>query len=114
MSSFDTRLAEANLPEEVKQTLKGIISSSDFLEASKESFADYDTDKNGHIDKHELKAALQAMYESIEENCHPDRITDELLETTFKEFDANGDGKLEFHEYLEYCKVMTLKLFSLS
>jgi len=110
--NFAEDLANSTLPEEARLVLSAIVASSDFLESAKDSFEEYDKDKNGHIDHHELKTALEAMYSQIEQDCHADRITTELVDQTFKQFDSNQDEQLDFNEYVEFCKCMTLKLFA--
>lgn len=62
------------------------------LEAqARESFRIFDRDGNGTIDRKELKHAMKMLGEDL---------TDDEVEQMMKEADENGDGKINFDEFL--------------
>eukprot|EP00002_Diphylleia_rotans_P007663 TRINITY_DN17310_c0_g1_i1.p1 TRINITY_DN17310_c0_g1~~TRINITY_DN17310_c0_g1_i1.p1 ORF type:complete len:199 (+),score=60.60 TRINITY_DN17310_c0_g1_i1:67-663(+) len=69
-------------------------------EKLKLTFRIYDVDNDGHIDKEELMSMLKAslLDNSIE---IPEEHLRALVDETFAETDANGDGKISFEEYRE-------------
>ncbi|KAF9900012.1 hypothetical protein BX616_002742 [Lobosporangium transversale] len=60
----------------------------------KEAFANYDKDKNGRIATSELKQLIQQD------------VSDETLANVIKQFDTNGDGELDFNEFVGLMKAL--------
>ncbi|XP_045182503.1 neo-calmodulin-like [Mercenaria mercenaria] len=68
------------------------------LEAqARESFRIFDRDGNGTIDRKELKHAMKMLGEEL---------SDEEVEQMMKEADENGDGKINFEEFLRLWKIL--------
>jgi len=65
------------------------------------SFRIYDVDNDGHITKEELYKLLEA---SLIENSLglPQKDLQALVDATFREADANGDGMISYDEYKEH------------
>ena len=57
-------------------------------------FDEYDTDGSGSIDKSELKNVFKNLNNELGEP-----MNDEVLNETFKIFDSNKSGKIEFKEF---------------
>ena len=57
----------------------------------KTAFSKIDTDDSGYIEANELKSVMKEL--DIE-------VTDEEAALVMKNLDINGDGKLQFEEYL--------------
>ena len=57
----------------------------------REAFKIFDRDNNGYIDLRELKTVITRMGEPF---------TDEEAEEIFKAADLNGDGKLDYDEFV--------------
>ena len=58
-------------------------------------FEKADKDKNGTLDKEEIKTILKEFF---------DDITEEEAELILKDCDSNNDNQLDFNEYLDLCK----------
>ena len=65
------------------------------------SFKIYDIDGDGYIDKDELYGILKATLAETAIIHLSDEQMRELVEFTFREVDANSDGKISFDEYKE-------------
>jgi Ca2+/Na+ antiporter len=61
-----------------------------------EAFMKYDTDKNGTLDKYELKTFLQDFHETI---------SDDELDVLFNKFDTDDSGTISFDEFIGACYV---------
>lgn len=59
----------------------------------KELFAKMDKDESNSIDCYELRIALGQ-----------DNVSQHLIDTLFKMYDKNGDGKLDRKEFSKFCK----------
>ena len=57
----------------------------------KDVFAQLDTNKDGFITKDELKAMLEGLGQKVE-----DSVIDQLIAMA----DSNGDGKIDFNEFV--------------
>ena len=101
------------IPEEPREVLLALMDTDEFKQSTKDAFQEHDEDKNGHIDEDELRVALENMYDNIEDGAaYKTKITDDLVKETFTTFDTDKDGTLDESEFAEFCKVMTIKLFS--
>ena len=60
----------------------------------------FDTDNSGKIDATEVKSLLEG-----EE--FKDQISKEQLNRIIKEVDANGDGEIDFEEFLSMMRLVT-------
>ena len=71
--------------------MKNMMNSRDSLHDVKLAFEVFDADGDGTISKAELKQAL----------CHSGyRITEAEFEEVFNETDTNGDGEIDFEEFV--------------
>jgi Ca2+/Na+ antiporter len=61
-----------------------------------EAFKKYDADKNGTLDKYELKTFFQDFHENI---------SDEDMDELFNKFDTDNNGTISFDEFIGACYV---------
>merc|ERR1711865_1034033 len=59
----------------------------------KQEFDQYDGDQSGYIDVQELKGLLKKLGEDLSEDA---------LDTAFKQLDSDGSGEIEFFEFTEW------------
>ena len=65
---------------------------------------DFDTNKNGSLDKKELKVFVKAFYEKMMPGrAEPD---DNQFEKIFKNFDTNGNGIVENDEIFKFIQAV--------
>ena len=81
ISIYKTVLRDRKLEEEAKQVL--------------EAFNTFDRDKNGYISIDEMKHILDIVDEDA-------KLTEHEIEEIFKEADLNQDGKLDYHEFVQF------------
>jgi Ca2+-binding EF-hand superfamily protein len=67
--------------------------SQEQLDEFRETFTYFDKDKSGALTKNEFKAACASIGEDIPDN---------ELDSVFKSFDKDGDGKIVFSEFIDY------------
>ena len=58
----------------------------------REAFKIFDRDGNGYIDFHELKSVITRLGEPI---------SNEEADNLFRDADLNGDGKLDYDEFVK-------------
>ena len=63
------------------------------LKELREAFEQFDRDKNGCIDRDEFKELVDSLDPGM---------TDEQIEIGFGTVDANGNGRIEFGEFLAW------------
>lgn len=89
---------------EFARGLYTLSSKASLEEKAKFCFGIYDIDKNGSIDRDELKEVLTL---SLKQNKAV-KLTDQQLQTiinsTFKRIDANNDNQISFEEFLSEAK----------
>jgi len=87
------------LAKRIETIEAGILSKkqSNISEAQLKDFRDtfkfFDKEKSGHLTKIQFKAACAAVGEDI---------PDEKLESVFRSFDKDGDGKISFDEFISF------------
>ncbi|VDQ07625.1 unnamed protein product [Trichobilharzia regenti] len=54
-----------------------------------------DKDKNGYITTNEI-------YDMLAESGNGEKFTSKELQAFIREYDQDGDGKLNYHEFLDY------------
>lgn len=64
------------------------------------AFQMFDTDNSGKIDASEVKTLLEG-------EDFKDQISKEQLNRIIKEVDANGDGEIDFEEFLSMMRLVT-------
>jgi len=78
--------------EEFAEMMKKKSSETDQTEALKEAFKIFDRNKNGYIEKSELKSVTTTMGQ---------KLTDEEFAEFWREADVNNDGKLDYDEFIK-------------
>lgn len=91
-------------------TIQDIMNSASFLESCRETFVQTDTDKSGTVEIKELYRLLLIEHRKLLETM-PEHLRGRLREPSeadsealLKEFDLNQDGRLQFEEFVEFCK----------
>jgi len=74
------------------ELMKRKSSETDQMESLKEAFKIFDKNRNGYIEAKELKAVTTTLGQSL---------TNEEFESFWKEADVNGDGKLDYEEFIK-------------
>jgi Ca2+-binding EF-hand superfamily protein len=70
-------------------------------------FDKYDSDKNGHLDRKELRQFMTEFFEKFGINLP---LTDEYVDATFREIDADHSNTIEREEILSYLKTFMASL----
>ncbi|KAG6498689.1 hypothetical protein ZIOFF_038411 [Zingiber officinale] len=71
------------------------LMESDSEEELKEAFKVFDKDQNGFISKNELKNVMMSLGE---------KLTDEEVDQMIKEADLDGDGQVNYEEFVKMMK----------
>ncbi|XP_042400121.1 calmodulin-like isoform X1 [Zingiber officinale] len=71
------------------------MKESDSEEELKEAFKVFDKDQNGFISKNELKNVMMSLGE---------KLTDEEVDQMIKEADLDGDGQVNYEEFVKMMK----------
>jgi len=77
---------------EFLEMMKRKSSETDQMESLKEAFKIFDKNKNGYIEAKELKAVTTTLGQSL---------SNEEFDAFWKEADLNGDGKLDYEEFIK-------------
>ena len=104
LKKLRARLREAAEVEEAESRAgKGSEESFDkFLESIyKEAFREFDKDGNGVIDRKELRAMIHDLYQQSGRTRKP---TDIEIARVMKMADIDGDGKIDFEEFVLFMK----------
>lgn len=67
--------------------------TDDEIDELREIFSHYDHNENGVIDRGEFRALLDAL---------DARLTEEEIDAGLRAVDTNGNGQIEFEEFLEW------------
>ncbi|KAH7666126.1 calcium-binding protein CML protein [Dioscorea alata] len=70
--------------------------TNDFEEELKEAFNVFDKDQNGYISPTELKNVMMSLGE---------KLSDEEVEQMIKEADLDGDGQVNYEEFVNMMKL---------
>ena len=66
----------------------------------KKYFDKYDSNKNGVIDKFELKTMFTEILAEIGED-YPEKRNEQVIKETMEKYDCNNNGVIEFNEFKE-------------
>ena len=87
---------EALSSEQLALNLKALKEFKDVAGKLKEKvteyFNEFDDDKNGYLDRDELKVFLEKFFDTYKIQFP---LTEEYVDEVFKKFDDNGDGKIQ-------------------
>ena len=72
------------------------VKRAEYVQTLKDAFALFDVDKNGVLDKTEMRSILQA-------GDGPEPMTDAAFETLFAAIDADSSGGVSIDEFINYC-----------
>jgi len=67
----------------------------------------FDSDKNGHLDRKELRQFMAKFFEKFGINLP---LTDEYVDATFRELDADHSNTIEKEEIMTYAKTFMASL----
>ena len=110
LKKLRARLREAAEVEEAESRAgKGSEESFDkFMEPIyKEAFREFDKDGNGVIDRKELRAMIHYLYQESGRTRKP---TDIEIARVMKMADIDGDGKIDFEEFVLFMKNLATNL----
>lgn len=79
--------------------LHALSSRATISEKAKFCFGVYDIDKNGYVDRNELKEVLLFSLSANNAVKLPEDQLETVIDATFKKMDKNGDGKIELSEF---------------
>jgi len=99
-SAFDHDSDSTISFDEFVRGLSSLSPRASIMEKAQFCFLVYDIDKNGYIEKEELKEVLKA---SIIENQHvviPEPQLEKIIDATFKKMDLSQDGKISIEEFM--------------
>ena len=90
-----------------KEELQGIVTTlADFKERDdhlnqqvQKIFEDFDKDKNGYLDRKELRQFLTFFFKQYKMHFP---VTDEYVDAVFREIDQNRDNKIQPNELQQY------------
>lgn len=94
----------ATASDEVNESWKPALESIDdmsldILERHLEMFQRADTDKNGVLDKDELRAVLESVGDGTESLDGITWLTDDDLESILRQYDSDGNGVIDQEEF---------------
>jgi len=67
------------------------------------AFSMYDIDRNGFIDKKEMKKIMDAIFDLLGEDKRGPNAPESKVDQIFAKMDINGDGKLSKEEFISGC-----------
>ena len=82
--------------------LKAKVADAEQNFSAERAFNAFDDDKNGFLDRSELKNAIATVNEKL--------VTEKELDEIMSQFDTNSDGKLSLEEFTKLCDDDRLKL----
>lgn len=89
---------------EFVQGLSALSPRADLREKAVFCFKVYDIDKNGSIDKDELREVLNFSLGQNSAVHLPEAQLNKIIDTTFKAMDDDGNGEISFAEFEEQAK----------
>lgn len=103
-SAFDTDGSKDIDFSEFAQGLYALSPRASIEEKAKFCFYIYDIDKNGSIERDELKEVLTMSLKLNKSVRLTDAQLDKIIDSTFRRIDANNDNQIQFDEFLAEAK----------
>ena len=104
-----TEFAPGELDKALGQLVEFDQDDAKLTETLKQYFAEFDSDSNDHLDRKELRLFLESFFKTY--HIHVP-LTDEYVDATFREIDANRDNKIqpeELHAFAsQFIKVLVV------
>ena len=104
-----TEFAPGELDKALGQLVEFDQDDAKLTETLKQYFNEFDSDSNDHLDRKELRLFLESFFKTY--HIHVP-LTDEYVDATFREIDANRDNKIqpeELHAFAsQFIKVLVV------
>ena len=104
-----TEFAPGELDKALGQLVEFDQDDAKLTETLKQYFTEFDSDSNDHLDRKELRLFLESFFKTY--HIHVP-LTDEYVDATFREIDANRDNKIqpeELHDFASrFIKVLVV------
>ena len=104
-----TEFGPGELDKALGQLVEFDQDDAKLTETLKQYFNEFDSDSNDHLDRKELRLFLESFFKTY--HIHVP-LTDEYVDATFREIDANRDNKIqpeELHAFAsQFIKVLVV------
>ena len=103
---------EFELPEleEKVAFLQKMQDKDELSKVTGEAFNAYDTDKNGHLDRAEMRHFLEKMFTDLKIHFP---LTDEFIDDIFRAIDEDHNNEISVEELTNYTAKMTTEILPL-
>src|SRR3990167_3998590 len=110
MSLSQRVLAASELPPPVQQQLSKLFNSKVYESALQKAFNALDKDRNGFLDEEEMFNCVTLVHDAVKDQLPVvNEITPQQITEFISTYDNNKNGVVEFSEFTELMKVVTIK-----